>query len=121
MGSYFCAGPKLVRRVFPVTGFVVTLLAALAATPVGAANDELILPPPTYANVTRLLNAGNYPAALDRLTAAVQDDGETVLLPRHGDRRPRAHPERVRCGLLQKLPYIVRRWLPLERGHRASW
>ena len=58
---------------------MVTLLAALTATPVGAANDELILPPPTYADVTRLLNAGNYTAALDRLTAAVQNDSGQPL------------------------------------------
>ena len=64
----------LVRRVFLVTGFVVTLIAALTATRVGAANDELILPPPTYVDVTRLLDAGNHAAALDRLTAAVQDE-----------------------------------------------
>ena len=68
-----------VRRVVPVTGFVVTLLAALTAVPVGAANDELILPPPTYAHVTRLLDAGSYTAALDRLTAAVQDDSDQPL------------------------------------------
>lgn len=67
------------RRVFPVTGCVVTLIAALTTTPVGAANDELILPPPTYADVSGLLNAGNHAAALDRLTAAVPDDSDQPL------------------------------------------
>ena len=49
---------------------VVTLLAALAVSPLGAANDDLILPPQTYPDVTRLLNAGDHTAALDTLTAA---------------------------------------------------
>ena len=52
---------------------VATLLAALAVSPLGAANDDLILPPQTYPDVTRLLNAGDHTAALDTLTAAVQD------------------------------------------------
>ena len=75
------------RRVFPVgatphTGLrtvVLTLLAVLAATPGGAANDDLTLPPPTYPEVARLLDAGNYAAALARLTAAVQDDSDQPL------------------------------------------
>ncbi len=72
------------RRVFPVQqsvvqmrtarcGLVVTLLGALAVSPVGAANDTLVLPPPTYPDVTRLLDAGDHAAALDRLTTTVPD------------------------------------------------
>ena len=72
------------RRVFPVQrsvvqmraarcGLLVTLLGAWAVSPVGAANDDLVLPPPTYPDVTRLLDAGDHAAALDALTAAVPD------------------------------------------------
>ena len=45
----------------------------LAAATTGAANDDLTLPEPTYPDVARLLDAGDHAAALDRLTAAVQD------------------------------------------------
>ena len=50
-----------------------TLLGTLAVSPVGAANDTLVLPPPTYPDVTSLLDAGDHAAALDRLTATVPD------------------------------------------------
>ena len=52
---------------------VVTLLAVLAAASAGAANDDLTLPRPTYPDVARLLDAGHYAAALDRLNASVED------------------------------------------------
>ena len=65
-------------RVFPVgatphTGLrtvVLTLLALLAATPRGAANDDLTLPPPTYPEVVRHLAEGDPAAALRRLDTA---------------------------------------------------
>ena len=47
--------------------------------PAGAANDDLTLPPPTYPNVTRLLDAGDHADALARLTTAVQDDASQPL------------------------------------------
>ena len=50
-----------------------TLLAVLGVTPAGAANDDLTLPQPTYPDVTRLFDAGDHAAALDRLTATVPD------------------------------------------------
>ena len=52
---------------------LLTLITTLGATPAGAANDELTLPPPTYPDVARLLDTGDHAAALDRLTAVVQD------------------------------------------------
>ena len=61
---------------FPIsstTAVLLTLLATLAATPTGAANDGLRLPEPTYPDVIRLLGAGDHAAALDRLTAAVEE------------------------------------------------
>ena len=67
------------RGVFQATrrtsrgALVVTLLGALAVSPL-AANDDLILPQPTYPEVARLLDAGDHTAALDRLTATVEDD-----------------------------------------------
>ena len=77
------------RRVFPVRtglvvrttrgGRVVTMLAVLAAAPAGAANDNLVLPPPTYPDVTRLFDAGDDAGALERLTAAVQGGVEPVF------------------------------------------
>ncbi|MCH7749589.1 MAG: transglycosylase SLT domain-containing protein [Acidobacteria bacterium] len=54
-------------------GLVVTLLGALAVSSAGAATDDLTLPPPTYPHVARLLDTGDHAAALDTLTAAVQD------------------------------------------------
>ena len=47
--------------------------------PVGAANDTLVLPPPTYPDVTSLLDAGDHAAALDRLTATVPDGPDQPL------------------------------------------
>ena len=65
-------------RVFPVgatphTGLrtvVLTLLALLAATSRGAANDDLTLPPPTYPEVVRHLAEGDPAAALRTLDTA---------------------------------------------------
>ena len=48
-------------------------------SPVGAANDTLVLPPPTYPDVTSLLDAGDHAAALDRLTATVPDGPDQPL------------------------------------------
>jgi len=70
-----------VRRVLtvgttPHTGFptvVLTLLATLAPAPVTAANEHLTLPEPTYVEVTRLLDAGDYAGARDRLNKTVPD------------------------------------------------
>ncbi len=50
-----------------------TLLGALAVSAL-AANDDLILPEPTYPEVARLLDTGDHTGALDRLTATVEDD-----------------------------------------------
>ena len=58
---------------------VVSLLGVLAMAPAGAANDDLILPEPTYPEVARLLDIGDHTAALDRLTATVQNDPEPPL------------------------------------------
>ena len=60
-------------------GRVVTMLAVLAAAPAGAANDNLVLPPPTYPDVTRLFDAGDDAGALERLTAAVQDGADQPI------------------------------------------
>ena len=51
-------------------GLVVTVLAALTATPAGAANDDLTLPEPTYPEVVRRLAEGDPAAALRTLDAA---------------------------------------------------
>jgi len=48
-------------------------------SPVCAANDTLVLPPPTYPDVTSLLDAGDHAAALDRLTATVPDGPDQPL------------------------------------------
>jgi soluble lytic murein transglycosylase len=46
----------------------------LASTSAGAANDDLILPEPTFPEVVRLVEAGDHAAALGRLNDAIQND-----------------------------------------------
>ena len=73
------------RRVFtvgaiPHTGLpALTLLAALAPTPIAAATEHLTLPEPTYTEVARLLDAGDHAAARDRLNETVQDGPDQPL------------------------------------------
>ncbi|MBP99634.1 MAG: hypothetical protein CL477_03035 [Acidobacteria bacterium] len=59
--------------------FALTLLTALAATPLGAASDDLTLPAPTYPEVARLLDAGDHTAALDQLNDTVQTGPDQPL------------------------------------------
>jgi soluble lytic murein transglycosylase len=59
--------------------FALTVLAVMAVTSLGAANDDLTLPAPSYPEVARLLDAGDHTAALDRLIDTVQTGPDQPL------------------------------------------